>query len=73
VANRVEADLYGAFEILAQNPRFGHKRSDLTSHPVLFFAVYSYMIVYRSCTPPEIAHVPHAKRDWKRIFEKPLP
>ena len=47
VATRVEAEIYGAFETLAQNPRLGHKRSDLTSHPVLFFTVYSYMIVYR--------------------------
>lgn len=40
VANRVEAEIYGAFETLAQNPRLGHERSDLTSHPVLFFTVY---------------------------------
>jgi len=47
VANRVEAEIYGAFERLAQNPRLGHKRSDLTSHPVLLLTVYSYMIMYR--------------------------
>jgi len=39
VANHVEAEIYSAFETLARNPRIGHKRSDLTSHPVLFFAV----------------------------------
>src|ERR1035438_9508205 len=42
VANRVEAEIYDAFETLAKNPRLGHKRSDLTFHPVLFFSVYSY-------------------------------
>jgi plasmid stabilization system protein ParE len=70
VANRVEAEIYGAFESLVQNRWLGHKRSDLTSHPVLFFAVYSYMIVYRPRTPLEIARVLHGKRDLKRILEK---
>jgi plasmid stabilization system protein ParE len=70
VANRVEAEIYLAFETLVQNPRLGHKRSDLTSHPVLFFAVYSYMIVYRPRTQIEIARVLHGKRDLKRILEK---
>jgi plasmid stabilization system protein ParE len=71
VANRVEAEIYSALETLAQNPRLGHKRSDLTSHPVLFFTVYSYMIVYRAHTPLEISRVLHGKRDLKRILEKP--
>jgi antitoxin ParD1/3/4/toxin ParE1/3/4 len=70
IANRVEAEIYGAFEVLAQNPRLGHKRSDLTSHPVLFFTVYSYMIVYRPETPLEIARVLHGKRDLPRLLEK---
>jgi plasmid stabilization system protein ParE len=71
VANRVEAEIYGAFDTLGQNPRIGHKRSDLTSHPVLFFAVYSYMIIYRPGPPLEIVRVLHGKRDLKRILEKP--
>ena len=70
VANRVEAEIYGAFETLGQNPRLGHKRSDLTSHPVLFFTVYSYMVVYRPHTLLEIARVLHGKRDLKRILEE---
>ncbi len=37
VANRVESGMYAAFEALARNPGQGHRRSDLTSHPVLFF------------------------------------
>jgi toxin ParE1/3/4 len=69
VANRVEAKVYGAFETLAQNPRVVHKRSDLTTHRVLFFTVYSYMIVYRPGTPLDIARVLHGKRDLKRILE----
>lgn len=59
------------FEKLAQNPGLGHKRSDLTSQPVLVFALYSYMVVYRPQKPLEIARVLHGKRDLKRILEKP--
>ena len=71
IANRVESELYAAFETLAQNPRIGHKRTDLTSHPVLFFTLYSYMIVYRPHTPLEIVRVLHGKRDVKRILRQP--
>jgi plasmid stabilization system protein ParE len=38
LANRVEGEIYRAFETLSQNPRLGHKGSDLTSHPGLLFA-----------------------------------
>ena len=68
IANRVESELYNAFELLSQNPRIGHQRSDLTSHSVLFLTVYSYMIVYRPNTPLEIARVLHGKRDLRRIL-----
>jgi plasmid stabilization system protein ParE len=71
-ANGVEAELYGAFSDLARTPGQGHQRSDLTSHPVLFFTVYSYMIVYRAKTPLEIVRVLHGKRNLKRILEKSL-
>jgi plasmid stabilization system protein ParE len=68
IANRVESELYAAFDSLAQNPRLGHERSDLTSYPVLFFSVYSYMIVYRHHTSFEIVRVLHGKRDLRRIL-----
>ena len=41
----------------------------LTSHPVLFFTVYSYMIVYRSKTPIEIVRVLHGKRNVRRLLQ----
>jgi antitoxin ParD1/3/4/toxin ParE1/3/4 len=71
-ANRVEAELYAAFSNLARTPGQGHQRSDLTSHPVLFFTVYSYMIVYRVGTPLEIVRVLHGNRNLKRILRKSL-
>jgi plasmid stabilization system protein ParE len=68
VADRLEAEIYAAFGALIRNPATGHKRSDLTSHPVLFFAVHSYMIVYRTRTPLEIVRVLHAKQDIQQIL-----
>jgi plasmid stabilization system protein ParE len=57
VANRVESELYRS-----------HTRTDLTSRPVHFFAVYSYMIVYRSREPLEIVRVLHGRRNLRRIL-----
>jgi plasmid stabilization system protein ParE len=45
VANEVEGRLFAAFESLARMPRQGHRRRDLTSKPLLFFPVYSYLII----------------------------
>ncbi len=48
-ADRLEADIFAACDRLAQNPRLGHKRPDLTKAPVLFLTVRrSYMVVYQS-------------------------
>ena len=69
MANRVESKLYAAFEALGRNPRIGHTRTDLTSHPVLFFSVYSYMIVYTPQAPIGIARVLHGKRNLQRVLE----
>jgi plasmid stabilization system protein ParE len=71
-ANRVEAELYAAFADLARTPGQGHKRSDLTSHPVLFFILYSYLIVYRARIPLEIVRVLHGNRNVKRILGESL-
>ena len=68
IADRVEKELYGVFSELAATPGQGHTRTDLTSHPVLFFTLYSYMVVYRLGTPLEIVRVLHGKRDLKRIL-----
>lgn len=46
-ADRWIAKLFDAFDGLARTPRMGHKREDLTSYPVLFWPVGSYLIIYR--------------------------
>ncbi len=45
-ADKVEADLYKTFDKLTQHPNIGHKRSDLTDKPVLFWNIHTYQVVY---------------------------
>jgi plasmid stabilization system protein ParE len=68
VANRVEEAIYAAFQQIARTPGQGHKRSDLTSNPVLFFKVFSYLIVYHGARPVEIVRVLHGKRDIQQLL-----
>ena len=56
--------LFDAFEALGKTPGMGHKREDLTSYPVLFWPVGSYIIIYRSVKRPiEIVAVTQGSRD----------
>ena len=52
-ADKLEEDIYAACELLAKNPRLGHRRSDLTDEPVLFWPVRGqYMVIYLPDTEP---------------------
>ncbi|MBU2501651.1 type II toxin-antitoxin system RelE/ParE family toxin [bacterium] len=51
-ADRVLDRFLEVFELLAENPAMGHFREDLTTHPVRFFPVYSYLVIYMSNTSP---------------------
>lgn len=64
-ADELEADIYQACELLARNPRLGHKRPDLTDEPVLFWPVRGqYLVIYQRATQPlKIARILHAARD----------
>jgi antitoxin ParD1/3/4 len=56
--------LFHAFEALGQTPGMGHRREDLTSHPVLFWPVGAYLIIYRAERRPlEIVAVTQGSRD----------
>jgi toxin ParE1/3/4 len=70
IANRIESEIYSAFDALAEHPGLGHKRSDLTSAGVLFFAVYEYLVIYRSGVELEIVRVLHGRRDVRRILRQ---
>ena len=64
-ADALEADIYKACELLAKNPRLGHKRPELTDEPVLFWPVRGqYLVIYQRATQPlKVARILHAARD----------
>ena len=70
VADRVESAVRDRIVFLAGNPGAGHRRSDLTNADVRFFAVYSYLIVYRPETKPlQVVSILHGRRDVEQILE----
>jgi plasmid stabilization system protein ParE len=46
-ADRWIGKFFDAFEALERAPGMGHRREDLTSFPVLFWPVGSYLVIYR--------------------------
>jgi plasmid stabilization system protein ParE len=71
LANRIEAEFYSLFESLARMPGQGHTRKDLTKRPVLFFPLYSFLVVYQPETEPmRIMAVLRARRNVKRILKE---
>jgi len=64
-ADKLEADIYQACAVLAENPRLGHKRPDLTDEPVLFWPVRGqYLVIYQRETKPlKIVRILHGARD----------
>jgi len=75
-ADRVEQAIYSACASLAAHHRRGHRRPDLTNHPVRFWPLTrypNYSIVYRPDTKPlQIIAVLHGKRDIpKLLHERP--
>jgi len=45
-ADRLIQDIYNAIQSLVPTPHKGHRRSDLTSQPLRFWRVHSYLIAY---------------------------
>ena len=63
-ADRLMAEIFEAFEVLARHPGMGHKREDLTQFPVLFWPVGNYIVIYRATgSLVEIVAIAHGKRD----------
>jgi toxin ParE1/3/4 len=59
------------FHALARMPGQGHRRNDLTRESVLFFPLYSYLIVYQADADPiHVVAVIHGGRNVKRILKK---
>jgi len=63
-------DILRAGQLLAEHPRLGHLRRDLTPLPVRFWPVHSILLVYRPDTSPlEIVRVLSGWRDVSRLLE----
>lgn len=45
LADRIEREFYDLFEMLGKMPGLGHPRRDLTKRHVLFFGLYSFLVV----------------------------
>lgn len=70
-ADRVEREIQQAASMLSDNPEIGHRRSDLTTKPVRFWPVYSYLIVYDPATNPlEIVRILSGYRDIATLLNK---
>jgi len=67
-AQRVANEIHHELEKLARSPGIGHKREDLTARDVLFWRVYSYLIVYQPTSPLNVIAVLHSRRDVKAIL-----
>jgi toxin ParE1/3/4 len=69
-AQHVAAEVHKELEKLARNPGIGHKRQDLTNSNLLFWRVYSYLIVYQPTEPINVIAVLHAKRVIKQVLKQ---
>jgi plasmid stabilization system protein ParE len=70
VADRVESRIRDRIVFLAGTPGAGHWNKNLTDEPVKFFAVYSYLIVYRPETKPlQVVSILHGRRNVEQILK----
>lgn len=61
--------LYETMNLLAENPLMGHKREDLTYHPVRFWTFkWHYLIVYKNGSPIEIVRILSGYRDISNLL-----
>ncbi len=73
LANRIESEFSELFASLGRMPGQGHTRKDLTKRPVLFFPLYSILIVYQPDVKPiRIMAVLRGSRNVKRILKERL-
>lgn len=70
-ADRVLDEFEHTFARLAAMPGIGHSREDLTTQDVLFWPMYSYLILYRkNSTPLLIVGVLHGRRNLPPIIDE---
>ncbi len=47
LADRIDGEFHHLFASLGRTPGQGHSRRDFTTRPVLFFPLYSFLVVYQ--------------------------
>jgi antitoxin ParD1/3/4 len=73
LADRIESEFYDLFASLGRTPGQGHTRKDITKRPVLFFPLYSFLVLYQpDVNPIRIMAVLRGKRDLKHILKERL-
>ena len=73
LADRIDSEFHDLFASLARMPGQGHTRKDLTSRPVLFFPLYSFLVIYSpDAAPVRIMAVLRGKRNLKSYLRKRL-
>ncbi|MDQ2777158.1 MAG: type II toxin-antitoxin system RelE/ParE family toxin [Acidobacteriota bacterium] len=72
-ADHWTARLLDAFEAIGRAPGIGHKREELTDHPVLFFPVGAYLIIYRATrNGVEIVAITQGSREIPSFLQRGL-
>jgi len=70
LADRIDGEFHELFASLGRTPGQGHSRKDLTKLPVLFFPLYSYLVIYQAeVRPIRILAVLRGKRRVKNILK----
>lgn len=73
LANRIDGEFHQLFASLARVPGQGHVRKELTHRLVLFFPLYSFLVVYQPGVQPlRILAVLRGRRNVRRILKERL-
>lgn len=64
-ADRALNEIQNAIDMLVDNPFAGHIRTDLSSRPIRFWLVYSYLIAYIPNKPLTVLAILHGRRNPK--------
>jgi toxin ParE1/3/4 len=69
VARQVMREIRLAMDLVGGQPDVGHVREDLTSRPLKFWAIFSYLVVYvPNVRPVEIIRVLHGAQDVEHLL-----
>lgn len=73
LADRIDQEFHDLFASLSRMPHQGHQRTDLTKRKVLFFPLYSFLVIYQADTRPiRIMAVFRGRRNIKRLLKDRL-